>query len=185
MATDHLQQVHGLQTRKLDTYLDLRVDNRFRSRRNLKREFDLDPNHSRIIEDAFDKLVPYSQAVNMNEGHRVMIHVKDALISAAAIRKRLYSRSRSSRIYDNIKTVAQLHRHSPLKHVCASQVGIYQIIGSELEAMALIIYMEEKAPSGVPLEHKINFQKVDIYGLFTLSEDAERALNFARVMLDS
>ena len=185
MATDHLQQIHGLQTCKLDTYLDLRVDNRFHSRRNLKCEFDLDPDHSCIIEDAFDKMVPYSQAVNLNGGHRVLIHIKDSLISAAAARKRFYSRSRSTLVYDKIKTVAQLHRHSPLKHVCTSQVGIYQMIGSELEAMALIIYMEEKAPSGVPLEHHNNFHKIDIYGLFTLSEDVERALNFARVMLDS
>ena len=185
MASNHLQQVHGLQTRKLDTYFDLRTDNRFHSRRYLKRDFDLSPDHARIIEDAFDKMVQYSQAVNMGGGHRILIHVKDALISAAAERKRLYLRSRSTRVYDKIKTVNQLHRHSPLKHVCATQVGIYQMIGSELEAMALVIFMEEKSPSGVPLEHKIDFQKIDIYGLFTLTEDVERALNYARVMIDS
>ena len=183
MATNHLQRCHKLQENILDKYIEVTNRPRPRSMRQLHRQYVKDDRkHRHCLQKAQTQAIKSSEASSKLFGMYVIIHVKNCLEDTGADIRAKRSQVHQNRIFDLIRKRGDLHTHTRFPGTCKAQVSLLQKIGAELEAFAIINFMEETEPSGVALFDEFNR---DIFGLFKFSEEVEINLNDIRVMYNS
>ena len=153
-----------------------------RSMRQLHRRFvKNEEKHTESLNKAKRQAILSSEATSHLWGSFVVIHVTNCL-QEAGTEARTKKKVHKPRIYDLIRVKGDLHSRSRFKRVCKTQISLLQKVGAEIEAFALIYYMEDIMPSGVPLIDEFGR---DIHGLFSFSEEVEINLNDLRVMFNS
>ena len=183
MSTNHLQRCHKLQEMIIDKYIEVTNRPRPRSMRQLYRQYvNDDRKHRHCLQKAQTQAIRSSEATSKLFGMFVIIHIKNCLEESGENTRTKRTKVHQSRIYDLIRKRGDLHTHTRFGDVCKAQISFLQKIGAELEAFAIINFMEEVNPSGVELFDEFNR---DIFGLFKFSEEVEIDLNDVRVMYNS
>ena len=180
--TSHMKIVHALQDDLIDKYYNVRGDDIERkSKRNIHRQFVRDPEkHAQCLKKACKQLAKSSPTIRSTSGRYVLTHVRESLIQTGKEIRSKGLKVARSRVYDSIKLKKALHRRSRYVKTCRGQIGHLQKIGSEVEGMAMIMFMELKYPSNVAL---FDHEGRDIHGLFRLSEDVDDLLEEVRMMV--
>ena len=181
MTTEHLHQVSLLQEAILTKYHDLRGhDLDARSTRKLHREFVMEEDlHENLIRQAYDVSALASENHDRISGLRVLLHVRDGLIAGGERVRRMKIKHYQPRLYTLLNVKEDLSRTTRYKDILKSQVSLLQMVGAEMEAIALVLYIDRKFPSGLEL---IDDDGFDLTGFLKLTNGVDIILNDLRAM---
>ena len=178
---DNLQRASRLQNHILDKYIKVRPQYKYLSLRIQRMNFLLDEaKHQELLDQAYDIFIMGSLAADLVNGLSVLLHIRDKLTDHGhELRQGTKNVTPSIEgLFKPFKTRKQVHPMCPIKSKIPQQTEFLQIVASQMETIALILWLEEKLLDQgkilevLPKEHKI----------FKVNPMAEKKLNDMRMI---
>ena len=179
---DNLHRAARNQAARLDKYQNLRPQVKFASMRIKRMEFLLDNGlHQKFIKQAYNLMFENTLAGRLMGGLRVLQIVRDVLLNLGL---EVRSNSAASPSFDNkfqaLKLRSEVHPFCPLMRKLPQQIEMLQMVASEMESFAIMLYVDEKLVKSGQLQDNNRFQSIDY--VFVVNKAVEKALNDLRMI---
>ena len=179
---DNLQRAARIQMLRLERYVRARPHHRYLSMRLLRLKFLLDTEvHEKYIREAYDILSEKAPAADKVGGLHILLVVRDVLIEhGESVRANKASAPSLETRYTILKTRNEVHPMCPIKRKLPQQIEFLQVLGADMEAMAIMLYCEQRlVKDGLILEdEKIKATNA----IFEVNNEAEKCLNDLRMI---
>ena len=181
-SRDNLQRAARIQIQRLDRYVRSRPQYKYLSMRILRLKFILNTEaHEKYIRLAYDLLSEETLVADKVGGLHILLLIRDVLVDhGTEVRNNKAAAPSLEHRYQVIKTMAQVHPMCPIKRKLPQQIEFLQVAGADMEALALIMYLEDKLVKDgkilkddrLPQDHQV----------YEVNGEVEKCLNDLRML---
>ena len=137
--------------------------------------------HRKYVNKAYDVLFNNTIAGRLICGLGVLQIVRDVIIKHAVdVRHNPEVNPSFQNRFVPIKTKAEVHPMCPIMKKLPQQKEMLQLVASEMETFALILYMEDILASRGQIQKNDRFQEID--AIFKVNKAVEKSLNDLRMI---